>query len=442
MRSPQIRFFRRTLVLLSGIALALTWEPAARSQGRAGEPVTPSAEWPGVRTALPDVFLDSLLRSAPGPYDSLLARPQEYETQIIYTRIDRDEHNVPRFTEYTWHVDADRYFNPASLVKLPTAIAALEKVRRYADQGVTPETPMATGVAHRCQTAVRQPFHHDPDRVASVANYVRRMLLVSDNEAYNRLYEFVGQQELNERLTAWKMPTARIVTRFAPGCDSLTNRYTNPITFYPTGRAPVQQAPAFNEQTYPPPPARILKGTAYRKGRVVVNRPFDFTQANRLSLGQITDLLRGVLFPGAGPSITLAPDDRSLLKRYLGLTPHASGFSLYHDKAWFDDYKKYLFYGRDPQRTVGGLSGPRIYNIVGLSYGYVADCAYVVEPASGTEFMLSAVLYVNRDGVLNDGRYEYTSVGWPFLAWLGQAIFNFEQQRPKRNRPDLSEFAE
>jgi hypothetical protein len=35
---------------------------------------------------------------------------------------------------------------------------------------------------------------------------------------------------------------------------------------------------------------------------------------------------------------------------------------------------------------------------------------------------VSAVIYTNRDGVLNDDRYEYESVGRPFMAELGRLV--------------------
>ena len=385
-------------------------------------------------------FIDSLLRAHPARFDSILRRADELNLQILYTQITRDAQNQPRFARHTWHLDPARYFNPASLVKLPVCIAALEKLHRYEAQGVTPATPMATGVAYRCQTPVVRPQHRDPDRVANVGNYVRRMLLVSDNDAYNRLYEFVGQAELHERLAAWQMPTARITNRFTPGCDSLANRHTNPITFYPTGRPPVAQAPGFNRGLLLPPLGPVRIGRGYRAaGNRLVSEPYDFTAANYLTLEHVTTLLQSILFPGTGPKLNLSAADRAFLVRYLGLAPHESGYSLYRSKSYYDCYKKYALYGRDPLRPypAGDL---RSFNIVGLSYGYVADCAYFAEPSTGTEFMLSAVLYVNRDGILNDGKYEYGSVGWPLLRELGRTFYEFERGRVKPNPPDLSDF--
>ena len=54
--------------------------------------------------------------------------------------------------------------------------------------------------------------------------------------------------------------------------------------------------------------------------------------------------------------------------------------------------------------------------------------------------MLSAVIYVNKDGILNDNVYEYDSIGWPFMYQLGQTIYQYELQRPREFKPDLKKF--
>ena len=54
--------------------------------------------------------------------------------------------------------------------------------------------------------------------------------------------------------------------------------------------------------------------------------------------------------------------------------------------------------------------------------------------------MLSATLYVNNDGILNDNAYEYDSVGHPFLYQLGKTLYQHELKRRRQNPPDLSRF--
>ena len=59
---------------------------------------------------------------------SVLANPNTFRYQIIYTQINRDKNGVPHFKNYTLQVDPDKYFNPASMVKMPLAFLSLEKL--------------------------------------------------------------------------------------------------------------------------------------------------------------------------------------------------------------------------------------------------------------------------------------------------------------------------
>lgn len=387
-------------------------------------------------TAADSPLLDSLLHAVPAL--RRIADNPSYELQIIYTQIDRDAQNRPTFTEHCYHVNPRQYFNPASLVKLPVAALTLEKLRVLK---IPRQTIMATGAAYRCQTPVPFAVPADSDQWATPANYIKRMLLVSDNAAYNRLYELLGQRPLNDRLTQLGYPNARITRRFAP-CDTAANRHTNPITFLTSQRDTVYKQPAqVNPQPYLSPLGRVTKGRGYQSGSRVIRQPYDFTTANFLTLPDITDLLRRLLFPEATPPplrLDLAPDDYAFLRRYLHATPHGSGFRLYSKPAYFDAYKKYLYYGRRPE--IPSDSTLRIYNIVGMSHGFLADVAYFANQANQAEFMLSAVLYVNADGIINDGAYEYDTIGFPFLAQLGQQIRTYEAQRPRSTKPNLTEF--
>jgi hypothetical protein len=391
-------------------------------------------------SARPDSpLLDSLLHST--PLLRRIADNPQYELQIIYTQINRDAQNRPTFTEHTYHLNPRQYFNPASLVKLPVCLLSLEKLNDLQKPGLTRRSIMATGTAFRCQTAVPFATPADSDHTATVGNYIKRMLLVSDNVAYNRLYEFLGQRPLNQRLQQLGYPNARITRRFTP-CDTAANRHTNPITFFTTARDTIYHQPAQTNPTpYSSPLGPVRKGRAYQAGGRIINKPYDFTTANHLPLADITALLRTTLFPETVPTAQrphLTPSDYAFLRHYLHATPHESGFSFYRSPRYFDAYKKYLYYGRNPDNSQE--KALHIYNIVGMSHGYLADVAYFADSLHQTEFLLSAVLYVNQDGILNDGAYEYDTIGQPFLAQLGHLIRQYESQRPRQAQPDLTEF--
>ena len=370
-----------------------------------------------------------------------VATNPQYELQIIYTQINRDAQNRPTFTPHTYHLSPQQYFNPASLVKLPVVALSLEKLNDLHNPAVTRRTIMAHGTAWRCQTPVPFAAPADSDQTATVGNYTKRMLLVSDNLAYNRLYEFLGQRPLNQRLAQLGYPNARITRRFAP-CDTAANRHTNPISFHTLkGDTLYKEAAKFNPTPYTSPLGRVLKGRAHQTGRRVIPEPYDFTTANHLPLPDITAFLQAILFPESVPAaqrLRLTSTDYAFLRRYLHATPHESGFHPYAPARYFDAYKKYLYYGRNPE--IPHQSTLRIYNIVGMSHGYLADVAYFADSLHQSEFLLSAVLYVNQDGIINDGAYEYDSTGLPFLAQLGRQIQQYESQRTRQHYPNLTEF--
>src|SRR5271170_9062 len=90
------------------------------------------------------VFLKNLLESHPELFEHILHHPTHNEVQILYTQIDRDEHNVPHFKSYSYRLNANHYFYPASTVKLPTAIFTLEKLNELNIPGLNMKTVMKT----------------------------------------------------------------------------------------------------------------------------------------------------------------------------------------------------------------------------------------------------------------------------------------------------------
>jgi hypothetical protein len=54
--------------------------------------------------------------------------------------------------------------------------------------------------------------------------------------------------------------------------------------------------------------------------------------------------------------------------------------------------------------------------------------------------MLTATVYANADGILNDNTYEYETVALPFLYRLGQDIYQYDLHRKRTFRPDLQSF--
>src|SRR5690606_39004968 len=147
-------------------------------------------------------WLEILLRTDASPLLlGVLNQPETFRYQLIYTKIDRDRNNLPKFTNYCLNADDENYFYPASMVKMPTSLAALEKINVLKHLGIDKKPPMLTDSRHSSQTAVIDD-NTSANGLTSIDPYLKKIFVVSDNDAYNRLYEFCGQQYLNEAL--WK----------------------------------------------------------------------------------------------------------------------------------------------------------------------------------------------------------------------------------------------
>ena len=382
-------------------------------------------------------LLEALLR--PNPVCApVIAAAAKHEVQILYTQIDRDADNRPHFTRHEYRVDPTAYFYPASTIKLAGALLALEKLNQLGIAGVDRHTPVRIDSAHSGQTRVRQDATA-PDGLPTIAHYIRKLFAVSDNDAYNRLYEFVGQQRMNEGLWEKGYRDVRLTHRLAIFRSPDENRHTNPLAFYRGNQVLYQQPMLVNPHTYRAP-APILKGQGQVRNGEFIPQPRDFTGSNYMSLEVLQAVLIAVLFPEELPAeqrFDLRPDDYRFLYRAMSMLPRECPHPQYDPQKFYDSYVKFFMFGDSKDPIPESV---RIFNKVGLAYGYVIDNAYIVDFERGVEFLLTAALLVNDNGIFNDGQYEYDEVGLPFLAELGRVIYQYEVGRAKTHAPDLSKF--
>jgi hypothetical protein len=372
-------------------------------------------------------------------YNNVLAAQSKHRLQIIYTRIDRDINNVPHFTEYTYNVNPYVYFYPASCVKLPLSALALEKVNSLNIEGLAKETHLTVDSANTCQ----YPTYVDStsaDLHASIGHYIKKILLVSDNDAYNKMFEWNGTGRIHQRLKELKLPDVRITHRFF-WCNNEANRYTNPFNFYSdSGSLIYRQEMLVDTTEYIPPIGKILLGDAYIDFDGKLKKyPKDFTDRNYFKLADIDLTLKKVMFPELykkNETFDLTERDYRFMRKYMSMYATESINPVYDTAhGYFDCIKKYLIYGQNKDTVVN--KNLRIFNIVGFSYGFLTDCAYIVDFETNTEFIVSATIYSNEANIMNSGKYEYYTVGMPFLKQLGLDILKLEQSRPKKFVPNL-----
>jgi hypothetical protein len=170
----------------------------------------------------------------------------------------------------------------------------------------------------------------------------------------------------------------------------------------------------------------------------LINEPIDFTTANNVTVWHLQQLLQSVMYPrpGSKKRFNLKNEDYEFLYRYLSQYPSETDWPKYDTNKYYDSYVKFFF--RDSTHKIP--SHIRIFNKVGWAYGCLTDVSYIVDFKNKVEFMLTATIYVNSDGVMNDNKYDYDNIGYPFMYKLGQAVYEYELKRKRNYLPDLSAF--
>jgi hypothetical protein len=383
-------------------------------------------------------FLETLLMKYPQYFEKILQHRKDLRVQIIYTQVDRDAANNPSFINYTFNVDSSSYFYPASTIKMPVALLALQKLNELRLPGLNKASSMVTEKGYSGQTAVlNDPT--TPDGRPSVGQYVKKIFLVSDNDAFNRLYEFLGQDYINERLHKMGYADAEINHRLELSLTEDENRHTNPISFYdPFGKPLYHQPTQFSQRAYASRQDSI--GKAYYKDGKLIEHAMDFSKKNRIALEDLHRILRSVIFPSsvtAAQRFGLNEEDLRFVNQYMSQFPAETKFPSYDTTEYWDAYGKLLYWGSEKGRLPKSI---RIFNKEGDAYGFLTDISYFADFDKHIEFFLSATIYCNNDEILNDDLYDYDTVGLPFMKQLGQVIYEYETKRNRPRIPNLLPF--
>ena len=328
----------------------------------------------------------------------------QYELQIKYTQINRD-HDSITFTDYHYQVNDSNYFYPASTVKLLTAILSLEKLNELDSVDLYSR------------------FYIEGDSLETTfANEISKIFAVSDNEANNRLFEFLGQDRINEELKSRDIGPARISHRLsALNSDEVT---TVPLVIYLNDSTVTPLKYSTNTIAKPLKLKKIKKGKAFYENKELINEAFNFSLKNYYPINTQHEVLKRLIFPEAFPKekrFRLKKNQHQFLLNAMCTLPKDLG---YDPVDYYDGYCKFFMYG-DTKDTIPKKL--KIYNKAGSAYGTLTDCAYIKDPTNKVEFLLTATLLVNANGILNDNQYEYQDIGLPFLAQLGREIYHLER---------------
>ncbi|MFN3996717.1 serine hydrolase [Algoriphagus sp.] len=366
----------------------------------------------------------------------VLEDSSKYQVQILYTQIDRNEHVNPLMTTFQFNLDDERYFYPASTVKLPIALLALEWLEEQNIKGLTAETIMLTDSVRPSQFAALVDSTAESG-MPSIAYYIKKILLVSDNDAFNRLYELLGQDFINQKLKEKGLTHTVINHRLSMPMSPEENRQFNPIRFVDKSGNVILEIPARSTETVYSNADKPIIGKAYFSGDSLINEPLNFTFKNKFSISDFDGVLKRIVFPQAFLGIErfeINEEHRNLVLKYMSMFPGESDFPSYPQSEYTDSYSKFYKFGLDKNPIPSQF---RIFNKTGWAYGHLIDGSYFVDFENGVEFFVTAVIYTNENQTLNDDTYETEEIGLPFFTELGEYLFQRELKRKKQIPADL-----
>ena len=356
----------------------------------------------------------------------VLSDLNSYEVQILFTRIHRDSLGLPKFERHTFQENSKQYFYPASTVKLPVAILALQKIRKLQSQGIPIKADTPFTVLYS-ENVIKKTDSTHPKNKLTIAHLIKKIFLVSDNMAFNYLFDFIGRDDANKAIHNIGITNFNLSHKFS---DSVNKNSTPRFIFFnQKGDTLYNQAPIISNQKIKNTHLDgVLKGKGYVKDGTVIEEPMDFSEKNYASIVALNQILERIIFPkvfSRNEQFNIEPEDYFFLRYWMSRTPNEVTIPFYDRETFFDSYCKFFIYGDKKGEMTNNT---RIYNKVGLAYGTITDLAYVKD-RNGIEFFLTATILTNKNEIFNDNKYEYDQLGIPFLAALGREIYQFEKNK-------------
>ena len=352
-----------------------------------------------------------------------------HEVQILYSSIQRDSLGKPLFEEFSYNLDKNYYYYPASTVKLPISILAIQKINYLKDKGfeISINTPFIVIDSKNDLISINNDSNNE-NEVLSVANCIKKIFLYSDNDCYNYLFDFLGKDEINHQLQKKGLKNTQIYHKFLKNSDNLNSwRFlfiSNRDTIY--NQNSIKSILNNSNKNL----KSVIKGNKFIYNNQLINGPFDFNYKNQISIRDLNDILKRIIFPEnfqKDERFDLQESDYNFLKYWMSRTSiEDNNINMINKNKYWDSYSKFFIYGDKKGEMNDDI---RISNKVGMAYGTLTDVAYVKDKINNIEFMLTATILVNDNDTFNDDIYEYDSKGIPFLSALGRQVLKYERKK-------------
>ena len=346
----------------------------------------------------------------------IIKEKEDYEIQILLTKIDQYNSKVD-FQEYKYQLDDNKYFYPASTIKLPIVVLTLKKINELRSKGseITLKSKIILNYKDDYSELVIR------DSITSFQNLIADVFLVSDNSASNILIDFIGYNYFNDEMENAGFDKTYLNHKFNPDpyvnstwqISDLDNNIISSINDN-------QKIIKADEKTN-----GLEKGERrYFKGEIL-DESLNFSEKNRSSITDMHNLIKYIFYPEIFDStntFNLNVEDYDFLRYWMSrFTYEDIGEKFIGDENFFETYNKFFIHGDEQSVSNEQI---RVYNKIGQAYGTSIDNGLIKNYQDNVEFILTATIYTNKNKVINDNLYEYDDLAVPFLAKLSRAIYN------------------
>ena len=265
--------------------------------------------------------IEQVLASDHPAITAVMQNLEAHQVQIRYTQINRSKDSVV-FTDFDFQVDSTNYFYPASTAKFPAAVAALEKLNQVDSLSLDSRF-----------------FVEGDSTITTFSRAIEELFAVSDNAANNRLIEFLGFNELNQRITQRGVTPFRVSHRLST--SDADNIVTKPLIFFSNDSTTTMSKIIEDTAATPLTLNQISKGVGFMRQDSLHQEPFDFSLKNYFPVAAQSGLLKRIFFSKTFPPterFDFSPAQLEFIQETMGKLPYQVGYDRTH---YYDSYVKF-----------------------------------------------------------------------------------------------------
>lgn len=406
-----------------------TTAPASPSSAPSSSAIAPPTPTVSVSSSAPaeappaDSWLVKTLREGDPRWKDWLAQAEDLRLQIFVTVVEPGD--APWKT-HAFRADAE-YFYPASAIKTFLAIAALKTLSAK----VGGDIELGTRI-FRCRddkAGCEPPTEDERDdkdedkdedeagdgkkkhKKLRVGQEITKLLSYSDNDSYNRLWDIVGHREVNEMMAELGFGSVRFHHKMNAPAER--SRGTSRVRISPNSKKGFE-VPRRKSDFEPAPTqaTRLSVGKSYRDKGKLFEEPLSFATKNYVSLRELQKVNISLLFPDRPEAAKLGLSDAQRKHLLSAMTSQLKNM------------KHAAEHGPFTPGVVEVLKANRVRYVSksGRAYGFHLENAYIEDTVTKRGFFVTATVYANPDGVMNDDDYAYEEISKPLLASLGAIL--------------------